>query len=104
MDLEKDGRLKGKKVQLLSVMVDPPSALAPEVGKYEIKTPVLTDTTRSTCSSYRINCQAMGGKPGHAFVLIGKDGNIKWTKDYGSLMYVDVDTIYQEVAKRVGSS
>lgn len=88
-------------VQLVSVMVDPPSALAPEVEPFNITTPVVTDTSSSVCSAYRINCQHMGGKPGHAFVLVGKDGTIKWTRDYGSLMYVEVDDIYQEVAQKL---
>jgi|GEM_PF-2942796 len=43
-----------------------------------------------------------GGEPGHVFVLVGKDGLVKWIRDYGAeTMYVEVDELYQEVSRRL---
>ncbi len=41
----------------------------------------------------------MGGKPGHVFVLVDTDRKIRWTKDYGGVMYVEPKEIDAEVAK-----
>lgn len=46
------------------------------------------------------------GKPGHIFVLVGKDGVIKWAKDYAipdqnSVMYVGVDDLNGEISKHL---
>ena len=100
MDLERDGRLKELDVELVSIMVDPLPDLAGEVKKYGITGPVLSDGDRKVCASYKVNCQSMGGKPGHTFLLVGKDGVSKWFRDYGALMYVQVDALYDEFAKR----
>ncbi len=100
MDLERDGRLKELDVELISVMVDPLPSLTAEVKKYGISSPVVSDSDRKVCASYRVNCQSMGGKPGHTFVLVGKDGMFKWFRDYGALMYVQVDALHDEFARR----
>jgi len=101
VDLEQDGRLEALGVQLISIMVDPPEDLAPRVRHYGLNTAVVSDRARKVCESYRVNCAGMEGKPGHSFQLIGKDGEFKWFRDYGSLMYVEVDQLYQELAQRL---
>ncbi len=99
MDLQKDGRLESSGVQLINIAVDPISALAPEVSRFGITTPMLSDQRKQTCVTFGVNCQSMGGKPGHVFVLVDTDGKIKWAKDYGGIMYVKPDEVYAEVAK-----
>ena len=45
---------------------------------------------------------AHGGEPGHVFVLVGKDGLIKWIRDYSAeTMYVEPNEVYQEVSRRL---
>ena len=44
----------------------------------------------------------MTGEPGHTFVLVGEDGQVEWTKDYGaeeygSIMYVVPKEIVREL-------
>jgi hypothetical protein len=46
------------------------------------------------------------GEPGHTFVLAGKDGKVKWVRDYGApenggLMWVSVAMLHQELAARL---
>ena len=82
-------------------MVDPLPDLEAEVRKYGTSAPVASDRDKKVCGSYRVNCSHMGGKPGHTFVLVGTDGNYKWFRDYGSLMYVQPEEIYREVAGRL---
>lgn len=100
MDLERDGRLKELEVEFISIMVDPLPNLTAEVKKYGIRSPILSDGERKVCASYKVNCQSMGGKPGHTFVLVGKDGIFRWFRDYGAQMYVQVDALHDELAKR----
>jgi len=99
VDLQKDGRLESNGVQLLNVAVDPVAALAPEVARFGITTPMLSDQRKQACDTFGVNCQSMGGKPGHVFVLTDAAGNVKWAKDYGGTMYVEPDEIYAEVTK-----
>lgn len=47
-----------------------------------------------------VNCQSMRGKPGHTFVLVGKDGLFRLFRDYGAQMYVQVDALHDEFARR----
>lgn len=103
MDLEDDKRLEGMDLVLVSIVVDPLPEVKKEMEEQGIaaKSPVVSDRSKGICGSYGINCQHMGGKPGHAFVLVDKEGRIKWQKDYGGLMYVEVDELLREVAPRL---
>jgi len=81
--------------------------------------PVLDDGNLSVSKAYNVLDYSMhpGSRPGHSFVLIGKDGNIIWREDYypsekegGMLMngmnmnnpgrmYVPVDELLREIYK-----
>ncbi len=92
------------RVAVLSIMINPLAALQAEVTRFKITTPVLSDQNKLACASFNIDCASMGGVPGHAFVLVDKDGMIKWRKDYGGVMYVKVDEVDQEVSRALAGS
>ncbi len=44
-----------------------------------------------------------GSAPGHTFILVGKDGNVLWRKDYGtSTMYVPMNELIASVKSALG--
>jgi len=92
-------------VALLKISVDPLEDLQQEADRLGIETPMLSDEDLQVVKSYGLPL-THGGEPGHIFVLVGKDGRVKWVKDYGApenggLMYVEVDELRQEVSSRV---
>lgn len=93
--------MEEKEIQLISIADDPLLELAAEVKSFGIASPVASDPENRVCRSYGIgkNCSSMGGKAGHIFVLVGKDGQVKWVRDYDMLMYVPVNRVYQEMSR-----
>jgi peroxiredoxin len=92
-------------VTLLKISVDPLEDLRQEVDRFGIETPMLSDEDLQVADAYGLPL-THGGEPGHIFVLVGKDGQVKWVKDYGApenggLMYVEVDELRREVSGRV---
>jgi peroxiredoxin Q/BCP len=44
-----------------------------------------------------------GSAPGHTFILVGKDGNVLWRKDYGTYtMYVQMNELIASVKSALG--
>jgi peroxiredoxin Q/BCP len=44
-----------------------------------------------------------GSAPGHTFILVGKDGNVLWRKDYGpDIMYVPMNELIASVKSALG--
>ena len=89
----------------MSIAVDSKAELGQETNRLNIQTPMLSDEDAEVTKSYGIPL-SYGGEPGHTFVLVGKDGRVKWTKDYaapqnGGLMYVKVDELRREVASKL---
>jgi len=82
--------------EVFPVMVDPRDLLAREATRWGITLPILVDATTSVAASY----DALGGmhanKPNHTFVLIGKEGTIRWAQDYAS-MWVDNESVVRQV-------
>jgi len=99
VDLQKDGGLESNGVQLVSIAMDPVSELTPEVARFGITTPMLSDQRKQACTTFGVNCQSMGGKPGHVFVLTDAGGNVRWAKDYGGIMYVEPKDIVAQVTR-----
>ena len=92
-------------VSLLKISVDPLDELRRERDRLGIQTPILSDEDLSVVKAYGLPL-THGGEPGHIFVLVGKDGRVKWVKDYGApenggLMYVQVEELRREVASRL---
>ncbi len=110
-------KFKSLNIEVLTVTVDPLNALIKESNKRGITLPVLDDgeDNLGVSKAYNTLDYSMhpGSRPGHSFVLIGKDGNIIWKKDYypkglfiGGMnmnidgrMYVPVNEILQEIYK-----
>src|SRR5207247_11330302 len=70
-------------VALVSIAVDSKEELGQEAKRLNIQTPMLTDEDAAVTKTYGIPL-TYGGEPGHTFVLVGKDGRIKWAKDYAA--------------------
>ncbi len=91
-------------VALLNVSVDSLQDMKREADRLGIHTPMLSDEDLHVVKAYGLPL-VHGGEPGHIFVLVGKDWRVKWVKDYGApenggLMYVNVEELRQEVARR----
>ena len=106
MDLEKDwDRFKALDLELVSIMVDPKDQLAAEVRQYRIKSIVAVDQDKSVSEAYDVLGASMhpGVKPGHTFVLVSKDGQIIWRRDWGfedvGMMYTEVDELYKYLSE-----
>jgi len=95
-------------VKLVNIMVDPMNALAAEARDRGMTSIVAADEDKSVSTAYDALEFSMhpGIKPGHTFVLVNKSGRAVWRWDWighGQPMYVEVDDIYEDVAKRLGN-
>lgn len=67
---------------------------------------VLPDQSLQVDQEYTtLNAGSMhaGSAPGHTFMLVGKDGNVLWRKDYGSYtMYVPMNELIASVRSALG--
>jgi peroxiredoxin len=98
VDLENDRDFHSLNVGLVSIARDPIAELAAAGQEAGVtNTPLLSDPNNTAAKSYDVLQYAVkSGEPSHTFVLVGQDGKIIWTKDYGSpdnpnqTMYVPV--------------
>lgn len=107
VDLEGSQAFQALDAQLVSIAIDPLPQLAQAAKQWNISTSLLSDEGSRVSARYGVLQWAMGnGEPGHTFVLVGKDGKIKWIRDYGApqnggLMYVPVDELVREIHARL---
>ena len=107
VDLEGSQEFRALDVQLVSIATDSVSDLALAARQYPVSSPLLSDQGGKVVSAYDVLQWAMSnGEPGHTFVLIGKDGKVRWIRDYGAMgnggrMYVPVPEINQELGQRL---
>ena len=77
-------------------MVDPPDLLAQEAARWDLTLPILVDGEKDAAKAY----DALGGmhadKPNHTFVLVDKDGVVRWSRDYPS-MQADNESVIEQV-------
>ena len=104
VDLQRDEAFEKLNVELLSIATDPPDAWEKEAESNDIQTPLLSDVDARVSNDYDVMQWAMGGEPGHTFVLIDRDGEIAWVRDYGApdnggLMYVDPKDVVAAIEK-----
>ncbi len=91
-------------VEILTITVDPLTSLKQFVSENGITLPVLADENLQVSKQYGILDDSMhpGQTPGHALILVDKEGNIKWTDISGTRMYVPIDEILQNLKKYLG--
>ena len=86
---------------IVSITVDPLNLLQQKVSDEGITLPVLSDdggkvSGPSGYGTNRYQMTMMGDRDGHSFILVGKDGRIRWRADFGGApkytMYVP-DTV-----------
>jgi peroxiredoxin len=81
--------------------------LRQKVADENIRTPVLSDSTMSISRTYGANQYGMMGDSadGHTFLVVGKDGVIKWRADYGGppnyTMYVPVSRLVSDIERGI---
>jgi peroxiredoxin len=91
-------------VAILSIALDPAADQAAAQQELGISSPMLVDENRQVSELYDVTKWAVAsGEPGHTFILVDKDGNIAWMRDYGSpnlpdpTMYVPVPDLVAQV-------
>lgn len=93
---------------IVSITTDPIDQIRQKVSDEGITMPVLADVGArySSPSAWGTNAyqmQMMGDRNGHSFVLIGKDGRIRWRGDYGGApkytMFVPGDTLLADLRR-----
>lgn len=105
-DLRRDGeKLASLNVQLVTITVDPIEQLRTTVSREQIEgMTLLADTDLSVSRTYQMLYTGMmgGTRPGHSFVLVGRDGLILWRKDFRE-MYVPDTQILEPVAQALAT-
>jgi peroxiredoxin len=104
VDLQKDEDWQRLNVELLSIAPDPIDAwreAGEEMGIRDFSG-VLSDADNKVAAKYDVMQWAVGGEPGHTFVLVNESGEVAWLQDYGAtenggIMYV----LPGEVVKQV---
>ena len=90
-------------VAILSIAFDSQDSQAASKREYGITVPMLVDQDHSVSEKYEVLQWAVGtGEPGHTFILIDKNGEIVWIRDYGApenggQMYVPVDELTKNI-------
>jgi peroxiredoxin len=103
VDLQRDQRLTDLGVALVSLGIDPLPRMTTAARQWELNTPLLSDQDSKVSRAYGVLQWAMAnGEPGHTFVLVDKDGQVIWIKDYGApensgRMYIPLDELYPEI-------
>lgn len=110
VDLQEDSAFQDLNVALLSISPDSLDSWRSEADQLGITLPVLSDANNRVANAYRVMQWAMPtGEPGHTFVLVDKDGKVRWLQDYGApehggLMYVVPGELVKEVRAQLGLS
>ena len=88
---------------IVSITNDPLGQLQQKATDEGLTIPVLADEDGSASNRYEAlrYGMMMGMNPGHSFILVGRDGLIKWRADYGGppkyTMYLPVDQLLHDM-------
>lgn len=109
VDLQNDPAYQALDVALVSIAFDTIEELQQGISEYRISgVPMLRDADHSVSEAYNVlQWAARTGEPGHTFVLVGEDGNVRWIRDYGApenggLMYVPVNDLTEQIQASLG--
>lgn len=104
-DLKRDGdKLAALDVTLVTITVDPLDQLRENIAREAIEGMILLGDHEARVSKrYQATFISMhpGERPGHTFILVGKDGKILWRRDFKE-MYVQDQVILEPIAKALG--
>ncbi len=94
------GQFEALGVQVLAIMTDSLGLLRESADENAISAiPLLSDADSSVSRAYDTLGRGMhADRPGHTFILVGREGDILWRKDY-SEMYVPVEDIVSAVRR-----
>lgn len=96
--------------RIVSVTTDPIDLIGQKVRDEGITMPVLSDASFRVSDSYDARGYGMmqGTRDGHTFVLVGKDGRIRWRADYGGapnyFMFVPDDVLVAHLRRALHGS
>ena len=112
VDLENDPAFQELNVALVSIALDPLAEL--QAGRQEFgitSTPLLSDADKSVSQAYDVLKWAIpSGEPGHTFILVNRDGEVVWIKDFGApdnpnrTMYVPIEELVREIRTHLEGS
>jgi peroxiredoxin len=109
VDLHESNRFRTLDAELLSISPDSLEAWAQWVDAYGVETPVLSDAENRVANAYGVMRWGMPtGEPGHTFVLVDREGRVRWIQDYGApenggLMYVEPQELTAEIERHLQS-
>ena len=100
-DLEKFVELD---IQVIAITTDSLDSLREAADENRIsKLPMLSDSTGEVSKAYDVLGRGMhSDKPGHTFVLIDRQGLIRWRKDY-SEMYVPNEDLLEAIRQALAA-
>ena len=96
--------------EIAAISIDPADAQQQRAQLRGISFPVLADADLAVSGLYdALSYGMMGGtRPGHTFILVGPDGNIRWRADYGGppdfTMYVPNTTVLAELQRAMAGA
>ncbi|MGH2349482.1 MAG: peroxiredoxin family protein [bacterium] len=85
-------------IDVVGITVDPFEHLVAKVGQDGIVLPVLVDEDARVSRLYdtlRIGSMHPGQRPGHTFILVGRDGVVLWRQDYSEMFVPDAILLRQ---------
>jgi peroxiredoxin Q/BCP len=96
--------------RIVSITTDPVDQVQQKVKDEGIQIPVLADvggqfSGDNAWGTNQYQMEMMGERDGHSFILVGKDGRIRWRADYGGApkytMYVPDETLLAHLRKGI---
>ena len=91
--------------QIVSITSDPLAEITQKAADDRLTTPILSDPGLTVSKTYNAQSYGMmnGSRDGHTFILINRDGTIRWRADYGGppnfTMFVNATELLAEIAK-----
>ena len=108
VDLQNDPDFQQLNVELISIAFDSPEELAQGALNYGITSvPLLSDKDQDVSEAYNVLQWAVAtGEPGHTFVLVDRNGEIAWIREYGApenggVMYVPFPELVSQIKEKI---